>query len=259
MNIQQLNNLSYSKNNNINNRLEETYDDLEEERRKIKEEMEETDELELSNQYKTRIIDSEINSNLHLQILIYFNFCFYFVCFALELSSICFKIYIYDHDPVLWIIFALEFVWVIIEPIKLYNGYYGNINENVNKYIYNIIYIIQFYNLLLFFLTGLFGIGIQCFLAIESEITLLLFPIEFSCIVVYAIFSFTEIFLGLYTMFYIGNRQAALFYLRNSAIVNQNQREKIKTSQEIEQELYYKFPYLKNLKKPNNNEHLKNN
>ena len=72
-------------------------------------------------------------------------------------------------------------------------------------------------------------------------------------------FAILEIILGLYTMFYVGDRQGALFYLRNSAIANQNQREKIKTSQEIEQELFYKFPYLKNTKKINNNEHIKNN
>jgi hypothetical protein len=73
------------------------------------------------------------------------------------------------------------------------------------------------------------------------------------------VFAILEIILGLYTMFYVGDRQGALFYLRNSAIANQNQREKIKTSQEIEQELFYKFPYLKNVKKINNNEHIKNN
>ena len=132
MNIEQLNNLSTS---HINNRLEETYDDLEEEKKRLEEEMDEMDELELSNKYRTRIIDSEINSNLTLQILIYFNFYYFFVCFALEMSSIVFEIYVSNDQAILWIIFALEFVWFIIEPIKLYNGYYGNINENVNIYI----------------------------------------------------------------------------------------------------------------------------
>jgi hypothetical protein len=132
MNIEQLNNLSTS---HINNRLEETYDDLEEEKKRLEEEMDEMDELELSNKYRTRIIDSEINSNLTLQILIYFNFYYFFVCFALEMSSIVFEIYVSNDQAILWIIFSLEFVWFVIEPIKLYNGYYGNINENVNIYI----------------------------------------------------------------------------------------------------------------------------
>ena len=132
MNEERLNNLSRSikMDNNI---LEKTYDDLVEEKKRLEEEMEDFDEFELSNKYKTRIIDSEINSILPLQILIYFNFCFFFICFALEMSSIVFKIYILTHNSIRWIKFALEFVWLIIEPIKLYNGYYGNINENVNK------------------------------------------------------------------------------------------------------------------------------
>ncbi len=110
---------------------------------------------------------------------------------------------------------------------------------------------------MLFFITGLFGFGIQLFLFIESFEDL--FPIEFSCIIIYVIFAILEIILGLYTMFYVAGRQGALFYLRNSAIANQNQREKIKTSQEIEQELFYKFPYLKKENKINNKEHIKNN
>ncbi len=59
-------------------------------------------------------------------------------------------------------------------------------------------------------------------------------------------------------MFYIGERQGALFNLRNSPIENQNKREIIKTSQEIEQELFYKLKYLKK-KKNINNENIKNN
>ena len=60
-------------------------------------------------------------------------------------------------------------------------------------------------------------------------------------------------------MFYIGERQGAIFNLRNSTIDNKNQREKIKTSHEIEQELFYKFPYLRKGNNIRNNEHLKEN
>ena len=151
MNVGQLNNLSRSQINN--NALEKTYDDLEEEKKRLEEEMEDFDEFEVSNKYKTRIIDSEINSNLTLQILIYFNFCYFFVCFGLEIGSICFKIYILKHNSIRWIKFALEFVWLIIEPIKLYNGYYGNINENVNKYIYNLLLIIKYSFIICFYLS----------------------------------------------------------------------------------------------------------
>ena len=80
-------------------------------------------------------IINEFKKNIIFRILIYFNFYFYFICLALGLSTICFKIYIYNHDPFGWIKFALEFVWAIIEPIKVYNGYYGSINGNVNNHI----------------------------------------------------------------------------------------------------------------------------
>ena len=138
MNISQLNNISQSQINN--NALERTYDDLEEEKKRLEEEMEDMDEFELSNKYKTRIIDSEINSSITLQILIYFNFCYFFICFAFEISSIVFKIYIFKHESIRWIKFALEFVWLLIEPIKLYNGYFVNINENVIIIIYLIFF-----------------------------------------------------------------------------------------------------------------------
>jgi len=127
MNIGELNHLSSSR---ANIPLGETFDDLEEEKKKL-EEMDELDELDSSNKFKTRIIDSEINSNINLQIFIYFNFWYFFIAFAIEISAICFKIYIYEHDPLRWIFFAIEIVWFAMEPIKCYNGYYGNINENV--------------------------------------------------------------------------------------------------------------------------------
>ncbi len=47
--------------------------------------------------------------------------------------------------------------------------------------------------------------------------------------------------------------------MRNSTIDNQNQREKIKTSQEIEQELFERFPTLRNNYVPIMNNDKKNN
>ena len=96
-------------------------------------------------------------------------------------------------------------------------------------------------------MTNAFGIAIQ---TAQLIITSRPPSIEFSCVIVYDIISLIELFLWIYTIIYIGERQSALFNLRNSAIDIKNQREKIKTSHEIEQELYYKFPYLK---KANNN------
>ena len=109
---------------------------------------------------------------------------------------------------------------------------------------------------MLFLITGIFGIAIQIILVILLKSPP---PIEISCVIVYEIISVLELFICLYTMFYIGERQGALFNLRNSTIDNQNQKEKIKTSHEIEPELFYKFPYLRKDNKIRNNEHLKEN
>jgi hypothetical protein len=103
----------------------------------------------------------------------------------------------------------------------------------------------------------LFAAGIQIFYILQEEV---LFPIDKSCMIVYSVIALIEFIISIYTMLYIGNRQSALFKLRNSPVTNQNKREKIKTSKEIEQELFVKFPYLrKGNNKNNNNEHLKNN
>ena len=106
-------------------------------------------------------------------------------------------------------------------------------------------------------ITLLFGAGIQIFYILQEEV---LFPIDYSCMIVYSFIAAIELIISIYTMIYIGNRQSALFKLRNSPVTNQNKREKIKTSKEIEQELFAKFPYLRKANKKNNNdEHLKNN
>ena len=109
----------------------------------------------------------------------------------------------------------------------------------------------------LFVITSVFGIGIQIFYILKEDVN---FPIDKSCVLVYLIISIFEFFISIVAMIYIGNRQSALFKLRNSPVSNQNKREKIKTSKEIEQELFFKFPYLrKGNNKDKKYEHIKNN
>lgn len=104
----------------------------------------------------------------------------------------------------------------------------------------------------------IFGVGIQIFYILEEEKAI--FPIDYACFIVYNLISLIELVISISTMIYIGNRQSALFKLRNSPVSNQNVREKIKSSKEIEQELFFKFPYLKKGNKKNNNDdHAKNN
>ena len=50
-------------------------------------------------------------------------------------------------------------------------------------------------------------------------------------------------------MIKVSKRQSAVFYLRNSQTMIINHEEKIKTSKEIEEELYIKFPLLRSLKR----------
>ena len=85
------------------------------------------------------------------------------------------------------------------------------------------------------------------------------FPIQNACVIVYCLISLIELIICIYTFYYIGKRQGAIFNLRNSSVSNKNTREKIKTSQEIEQELFYKFPYLQKGNKNKSNDHIKNN
>ena len=102
----------------------------------------------------------------------------------------------------------------------------------------------------------IFGVGIQIFYILEEENAI--FPIDYACFIVYNLISLIELVISISTMIYIGNRQSALFKLRNSPVSNQNVREKIKSSKEIEQELFFKFPYLrKGNKGDNKDEHLK--
>ena len=49
-------------------------------------------DLNITNKYKTRIIESEINSGLFLQILIYYNFFSAIICFLFEIVAITFKV-----------------------------------------------------------------------------------------------------------------------------------------------------------------------
>lgn len=110
--------------------------------------------------------------------------------------------------------------------------------------------------MLLFIITNIFGLLIQFFLLFKEKS---IFPIEHSCVIVYFFIAVLELGLCIFTSYYIGERQSALYYLRNSQISILNQREKIKTSHEIEQELFYKFPYLRkgNQNKNQNIEHDK--
>ena len=119
--------------------LNSTYDDLEEERKRLKEEKNLIDE---SNLFKTRIIEAEINSSLRFQMLLYFNYFYLYLVTAIQLGSSIHRMYIYGYKKIIpKLRLILTIVYFIEENIRIYFGYIGNLGESV-KLLLNIIIII---------------------------------------------------------------------------------------------------------------------
>ena len=117
-----------------NNDLDSTRDDLEEERKELERKQA---ELNRTNLFKTRVIESEVNSSLVFQIALYYNWFYCFLCFVLQLSSIAYKLYIYTNDNFSKVRVVLVLLWIIVENIRLNMGYRANIQEIVILFIYN--------------------------------------------------------------------------------------------------------------------------
>ena len=58
-----------------------------------------------TNLYRTRVIETEINSSLIMQIVLYFNFFYSCLCFPIQLFSITYKVDKYFFNTIL----ALDF------------------------------------------------------------------------------------------------------------------------------------------------------
>ena len=125
---------------NRNNDLNSTFDDLENERKRTQEELENMDN---SNLFKSRIIETEINSSLFLQQLLYFNFYYVFLAFTLQLSSHVYRIYIYDVKAAKTGTIVL-IIWFLQEFARLYFGYTGNLKESVKYYFLIYFYFFRF-------------------------------------------------------------------------------------------------------------------
>ena len=116
-----------------NDAINETFDEEEDRVRLDNDEGDQLSKLPSENKYKVKIIDTEITSLLHLQIMFYFNFYLNFVCFALELAASCYKLYVFKFRVLYAIRIVVICVWILVANFRLYNGYLGNINENVRK------------------------------------------------------------------------------------------------------------------------------
>ena len=133
-------NNSLNNSQNRNNDLNSTFDDLDNERIRSQEELENMDN---SNLFKSRVIETEINSSLFLQQLLYFNFYYVFLAFALQLSSHIYRIYIYDVKSAKTGTFVL-IIWFIQELARIYFGYTGNLRESVKYYFLIYFYFFRF-------------------------------------------------------------------------------------------------------------------
>lgn len=116
------------------NDLDSTIDDLEErslnEVQRNRENIERNEKAK-TNLFKTRIIESEINSSLIFQITLYFNFYYSFLCFVLQVSSISYKLYILINDRFAIVRIVLVLIWIFVEQVRIYYGYKANIQESV--------------------------------------------------------------------------------------------------------------------------------
>ena len=86
-----------------------------------------------------------------------------------------------------------------------------------------------------------------------------MFPTDWVTIFSIFIFNVLEIIWAIWVIFSISVKQTEMYYLRNSQITSFNKAERIKTSKEIEEELFNHFPSLRNNYVSNNNFDKKNN
>mmetsp|Transcript_61007 Transcript_61007/g.69821 ORF Transcript_61007/g.69821 Transcript_61007/m.69821 type:complete len:253 (-) Transcript_61007:352-1110(-) len=149
-------------------------------------------------QEQVRIVESEVNSNLPLQILIYFNSYFSVVLYVLELYVTYYKHYSMTMDNYRFIQFPICFIWPLIEVPRLYFGFSGNIRENFPE-------MVAFMIMSLLFAFPIWGLR---FIDI-------LFPIERALLWIYGCFIVVEFVLGCATIATFVRTQTALFYLRN--------------------------------------------
>jgi hypothetical protein len=78
-----------------------------------------------------------------------------------------------------------------------------------------------------------------------------MFPTDWVIIVSIILFNILEIIWSIWVIFSISVKQTEMYYLRNSQITSPNKVQRIKTSKEIEEELFIHFPNLKNFNSMN--------
>lgn len=89
-------------------------------------------------------------------------------------------------------------------------------------------------------LTIIFSLPCQVILIIGPHVL----PIDYSTVIIYLIFVILELIFGIRAIRKVIKRQAAVYYLRNSTAKIISHEVKIKSSKEIEDELFTKFPNM---------------
>ena len=84
---------------------------------------------------KTNLPGRTLKNSIVLQSLIYFNVLFSFVYIIIQLFVSIHKVITfkrYKEEPAEGLDLAFFCLWVFVEPIRLYNGYKGNLHEKVS-------------------------------------------------------------------------------------------------------------------------------
>ena len=153
-----------------------------------------------TNKYKTRIIESEINSNLLFAILVNYNMYYSIICFSFQIISISFKLWTFNINSFSIIRIILVIFWGIVEIYRLNLGFKANIEE-------------YFPSLINFdLITLVFSLTPQILLIIGPHVL----PIDKSVAIIYLLFISAELIVSIFTMRKIVKRKTALYLLRNT-------------------------------------------
>lgn len=123
----------------------------------------------------------------------------------------------------------LLFFWIIAEFYRLGRGYRANLDES-------------FPQLMSFDLVTLvFCLSPQIILIIGDHVL----PVDIVTTVIYIIFVLFEFIFSLFAMRRIIKSKGSLYYLRNTATKIISSEDPIKSSKEIEYEVFARFPHLR--------------
>eukprot|EP01016_Furgasonia_blochmanni_P050860 TRINITY_DN7922_c0_g2_i8.p1 TRINITY_DN7922_c0_g2~~TRINITY_DN7922_c0_g2_i8.p1 ORF type:complete len:314 (-),score=20.24 TRINITY_DN7922_c0_g2_i8:35-976(-) len=145
----------------------------------------------------TKILESEVLSNLSLQKLLFFNTFYSILHFVMLLLIFVQKLLIFKSDIIHILRLILLFAWGFVEWSRLQNAFYGNLKE-------------AFPEMITFLLLSLATLGLSVALAVLPYP----FPLETPCLVIEILFNLLEMIVGVYATTRLVTSQTAIFFLR---------------------------------------------